>query len=231
MKTSFRAFCLTAALLSVSALAFAAIDGLSVKRQAKEGQIVKLRLKANLEIAGTQAVYTGLVQDKITKVDADGAYTEDELQIEGQAKIGDQTVTVPDPPSHPITYNSDGSLREIKGPPETSGKEAYRMTNLEVLIDAGKPLNVGDSWSVDIKADDKTGAVAAKADYKIVAEEKIGDIDCVKVKATVKETGGVDPASSDLTYWISKADGSQVKVEGKLMNAPFPGAPAPIMLQ
>jgi hypothetical protein len=226
MKSKIKAIGIASLLLSLSALALAAVDGLSVRRQPKVDQIIKLRLKANLEIGGVQATYTGLVVEKTTKVDTDGSFTYEETQSEGSAKFGDQTVPVPDIGPFPVTLNADGSLKEIKGDASTAGPEAYRMTNLEVLIDSGKPLAVGDTWSVDIKAGDK--AKAAKAEYKVIAEEKAGDIDTIKVKFTVKETEGTEPASSDGTYWISKADGSLVRSEVKWANAPFPGAPTPI---
>jgi hypothetical protein len=61
---------------------------------------------------------------------------------------------------------------------------------------------VGDTWAEDVKADAKTGAEADHADYKIVSEEKVGDIDTIKVHATIKETSGGDPASSEGTYWL-----------------------------
>jgi hypothetical protein len=228
MKTKLKALAAVVVLLSVSALTFAAVDGLSVKRQPKEGQTVKLRLKAQLEIAGNQATFTGIMQQKVTKVETDGTYTEEEQQLQGKASFGGQDVDVPDTGAHPVTYFADGSIKEIKGDDQTAGAAAYRMSNLGVIVDAGKPLNVGDTWTYDFKADSKTGAVAAKGEYKVLAEEKVGDLDTVKVKAAIKEADGTDPASSDGTYWISKLDGTLVKAEIKWLNAPFPGAPGPI---
>jgi hypothetical protein len=229
MKRKFLAIGFAVVVLSISALAFAAVDGLSVRRQPKEGQVIKLRIKATLEIAGSQATFTGLVSDTTTKVDTDGSYTESEAQTEAEAKFGDQPVQVPNTGPYSVTYNADGSLKTITGDPATtSGPDAYRMSNLEVIIDSGKPLNVGDSWSADIKGDDKSGAVPAKADYKVLGEEKIGDVDSVKLKVTVKENQGAMPASSDGTFWLSKADGSVVKAEIKWVNAPFPGSAGPM---
>jgi len=228
MKTKFRALGAAIVLLSVSALAIAAVDGLSVKRQPKEGQTVKLRMKAELEIAGQSATFTGLAEEKVTKVDTDGSYTIEERQHSGKANIGGQEIDVPDTPANVVIYHPDGSVKEIKGDDQTASGAVYRMTNLGVIIDSGKSLSVGDSWTVDIKADTKTGAEAAKAEYKVLAEEKIGDIDSVKLKVSIKESAGSEPASSDGTYWISKLDGTVTKAEVKWLNAPFPGAPAPI---
>jgi hypothetical protein len=125
-------------------------------------------------------------------------------------------------------YNADGSVKQLNGDDSTAGASAYRIANLQSMIDPGKPLNVGDVWSVDIKADSKTGAEAAKADFKILAEEKVDDVDTIKVQANIKETSGSDPAASEGTYWLEKANGSVVKAELKWTDVPIPGAPTPI---
>lgn len=228
MNRQLRALGFGFAILSVTGFTFARHDGFSVRRQPKEGQIVKLRFKAVLEIQSSQATLTGLVQDKTTKVNSDGSYEEEEQQTEGVAKIGDQSFPSPVIGPFPIVHNADGSLRELRGNDTVAGPDAYRMSTLELLIDSGHPLNVGDSWTADIKADPKTGVQAAKADYKILGEEKIGEFDTLKIRMTIKETQGATPASSEGTVWINKADGTIVKAEMKWTNAPFPGAPAPM---
>jgi len=79
-----------------------------------------------------------------------------------------------------------------------------------------------------VKEDKKTGVVPAKGEFKLVAEEKLGAHDALKIKATVKETSGDNPAASDGFVWIDKKDGSMLKTEVKWTNAPVPGVGFPV---
>ena len=66
------------------------------------------------------------------------------------------------------TYDPNGEIREIQGDkPESTG---YRMADLNDFHAPAKPVGVGDAWTSEGKADPKTGAVAWKADYKVVGE-------------------------------------------------------------
>ena len=240
MKMRIHALGATLLLVAASALAFAAADGLVVKWQAKEGQTNKLRLKASFELSGIQAAYSALVTQKVTKVDTDGAFTVEENQTEVKASLNGQDLPA-DKASKPFVtvYNANGTVKEIAnfgdiqpgaqgGPDVTSTQNAYRFENLDMLVDPGHTVNVGDTWTYQVKPDPKLGTVPARAVYKVIAEEKVNGIDTIKIHSTVKETAGDEPASVDATVWIDKTDGTIVKEESKLSNAPFPGAPAPI---
>lgn len=212
--------------VAASATAFAAIDGFSVGRKPKEGDTVRYRMTADVDFGGMAIKAKFLVAEKVTKVEADGSYKLEQNQLEGTIDLNGQTQDMPAGNPSTMVYTKEGDLKEVTGGEATP--DSYRMANLGGLHDPGHTINVGDTWTYEIKADSKTGAVAAKAEYKLVGEEKVGDIDCLKISRKVKETEGTDPASSDGTVWISKEDGSSVKEEGKWTNAPFPGAPAPI---
>lgn len=213
--------------VAASATAFAAFDGFSVGRKPKEGDTANYRMTADVDFGGMAIKAKFLVTEKVTKVEADGSYNLEQQQLEGTIDLNGQTQDMPagSGPST-MTYSKDGSLLKVEGGEATP--DSFRMANLGVMHDPGHTVNVGDTWTYEIKADSKTGAVAAKAEFKLVGEEKVGTFDCLKISRVVKETEGTDPASSDGTVWISKEDGSSVKEEGKWMNAPFPGAPAPI---
>ena len=84
------------------------------------------------------------------------------------------------------------------------------------------------SANLDFKADEKTGALAAKASYEVIALEKVGPYDTAKIKWTYAESEGETKASSEGFVWLWTLDGSLVKAEGKLKNAPFRDAPRPV---
>ena len=91
----------------------------------------------------------------------------------------------------------------------------------------GKEVNVGDTWTYDFKADAKTGAVAAKATFKVLGTEKVDKWDTLKIQATVKELDA-DGASAESVMWLSTTDWDAVKMESKWTNVPVSGAPAPV---
>lgn len=214
------------AALAVTASAFAVVDGLSVARKPKEGEQIRYRMAADVEYGGMALKAKFLVTEKTVKVDSDGSFKLEQAQLEGKLDMNGQEQDIPTGGPTTTVYTKEGDVKEITG--DQTSPDTYRLANLGVLHDPGKTLSVGDTWTYEIKGDAKTGAVPAKAEYKILGEEKVGSWDTLKVKSTIKESEGTDPASSDGTIWISKADGSTVKMDVKWVNAPFPGAPGPI---
>ncbi len=202
------------------------VDGLTVSRKPKEGESARYKMQADVDFGGMALKAKFVVSEKVTKVEADGTYKVEQAQLEGKIDMNGQEQDLPSGNPSTTVYAKDGTVKEITGDQTTA--DTYRMANLGVVFDPGKPLNVGDTWSYDFKKDAKTGAVAAKGTYKLLAEEKVGSFDTLKIQVNVKESEGTDPAANDGTVWISKTDGSVVKMDQKWTNAPFPGAPAPI---
>ncbi|AIE86175.1 hypothetical protein [Fimbriimonas ginsengisoli] len=216
------------AVIALSTVAFAAVDGFSVARKAKKDEVHKYSMKADVDYSGVPVVVNATISEKVTDVAADGAYTLEQMQVDGKVTINGSTSDMPGGPPTSMIYKANGEVSKILGDKAQATGGAYRMANLGLLVDPGKALAVGDAWTFDVKADKTLGTVAAKADFKLLGEEKIGTHDTLKVKATVKETEGDAPATSDGTMWIDKADGSMIKTEVKWTNAPFPGSPAPL---
>lgn len=229
MKVRLYAFAALVALLPLSGFTLSKTDGYSVKRIVKEGQVTKLALKGEFDVAGTTAEVSGQTDQKVTKVSPeDGSYTLQEHEHDMKAVVNGTDVPINETPTITTVFNADGSIKEIQSDSAAADASAYRLGNLQVIVDSGKPINIGDTWTYNIKADPKTGAEAATATYKLIGEEKVGDIDTIKVQATIKESSGSEPASSDGFYWLDKGDNSVVKAEVTLSNAPFPQAPAPL---
>lgn len=211
---------------ALSVAAFAVQDGIALKRTAKAGESIKYRLKADVDLGGTEAAFSTLVTEKVSKVESNGTYVIESSQSDGKVSFGGQEMEMP-ASVQTITYKATGEIVEIKA--EQVDASVYRTANLTSFIVGDKPVKVGDTWTTEIKKDEKTGAAAAKGTYKVEAEEKIGDYECYKVKYSTKEVdGGEAAAVSESTSWISKKDGSMVKSEGTWKNMPFPGAPMPI---
>jgi hypothetical protein len=217
MKIKVQAITL-AATLAISAAAFAAVQGFSIKHTAKEGTTYKYDMTGSVNVpsVGADATIKALVEEKTTKAGAEG-FTNEENQLSGTLTINGQDMELP---AQTITtvYSADGRILSITGGDNPA--DSIRTANLGVLIDPGKSVAVGDKWTAEIKEDTAKNIVPVKADYEVLGEEKIGTVDTLKIKATLAETSGSTPASSISTMWVDKSDGSRVKVESEWKDFP-----------
>jgi hypothetical protein len=210
--------------LGLAAFSLATGDGFSLKRTQKAGTVHKYKQEGKFEVGGQQIDYQSKSTQKIVKVGDDGGYVEESVS-------SDVTINGQEPPgggaavTTTTKYSPKGEILEVKG--ENIDATAYRFANLSLFITPDTEVKAGDSWTYDIKEDNKTGAVAAKATFTLVGEDKVGGVDTLKIKFSIKETG-TDGASSEGTAWLDKSDLSMVKVSAKWTNAPVPGAPVTI---
>lgn len=225
MKTSTRVFGLVAVVASIAVAAYAA-DTYSLKRVAKVGDTLKYKFSADVDFGGQAAQVTFSTVDKVTKVEDNGNISTESKQENMKVSFGGQEMSPEDQPARTTITKSTGEIVEIKG--EMVDGSAYRFSNMNIVKAPEAPVKVGDKWSYEVKADSKTGAVAGKADYEVLAAEKVGDRDTVKIKWTYKETEGADAASSEGTVWMDAKDGAVVKASGSFTKAPIPGAPGPV---
>lgn len=219
------------ALLALAALttaALAATDAVTLVRKPKKDEVHKYSMKADIDVNGLQVSVIATTQEKTTDVAEDGSYTVEEMLVDGKTTAAGQEKDLAGGPPSSMIYKTNGIISKINGDAKQATSNAYRMANLSLLYLPDKAVNVGDAWTYDVKADKATGAVAAKGEFKLLGDEKVGTHDTWKIKATIKETEGDTPSSSDGTVWIDKADGSMVKNEVKWVNAPFPGIQVPV---
>lgn len=212
--------------LAISGAAFAAGDTYTIKHAPKENDTFKYKLVLDMDANGTPIQYTGTVKDRVVKVEADGTYQLESAQIDGHLKLGDNEMDAPGQPASLTVMKPGGTIVEIRG--ENVSATAYRMAYLSALLEPTKPVAIGDTWVQELKADAKTSGVATRSEYKVLAAEKVGTHDTLKIRSQVKETTGDSPASSDMTVWLDTTTWAAVKAEGTWTNAPIPGTPTPM---
>ncbi|MDR3692128.1 MAG: hypothetical protein P4L46_22295 [Fimbriimonas sp.] len=231
MRTTLRTLMMLAA---AAPLVSAFADGFTVKRVPKEATITKYSMSVDFEVNGGQGHLQATVSERILSVDKDGNFTVEQTQADASGTFNSDKIDTPARPAVTLTYKPNGQVTLIKDSNEAAAKNSfveaasYRMENLGDLIDPGKTVEPGDTWAAKIKGDKALGTIDANADYKLLAEEKIGDINTLKIRATIKEADGDRPAQNDFTVWIDKVDGSMVQLEAKWTNAPFPGVSYPV---
>ena len=210
------------ALVAVSAAP--AQDKVLLARKAKVGEVSRNSSEAILAIdAGGQQMTLAIKEtDKvtITAVAADGAITSSgevesmEISMNGQAMPPQ-----PSPPASTSVIRPDGSL--VKSSQATPDGVEGRMHHASRILFSDKPVGAGDTWTREVKADPSLGVRAATAEYKVVAFEKVGAVDTVKISMSFRETAA-DGISAAGTFWIEKSTGDEVKAEYEFKNVPFP---------
>ncbi|MBS1716590.1 MAG: hypothetical protein JSS72_02515 [Armatimonadetes bacterium] len=213
------------ALVLTAALVGTANADYTFKRSFKVKDTFKFQLKGDLQVAGQSTTFTADVEQKIVEVKDNGDYTEESTQTNFKLNFGGQEMPVPDSTST-TSFTASGDIIEIKA--DKVDPSSYRLANLDSFHLPEKPVADGATWTYEAKSNDKTGAVAYKATYKVSGEEKIGTHQTVKIIVSIKESEGTDPAASEGTIWIDTTDQMPVKAEANWTNAPIPGAPGPI---
>ena len=147
--------------------------------------------------------------------------SKDEKQIKGKGNWSDITVNGDsqaegDGPWD-IVLNPNGSLVSAH-----DSTDHARMLTPAAFIYPDKEVKAGDKWQVKFKP--AKDAKEFTSDFEVVAIEKVGDVEAMKVKAKMvegaKEGEGM---SANNLYWIGK-DGKVLKFELDIKNWVVPMA-------
>ena len=210
------------ALLLAFTLIASAQEAVVLKRIAKAGDTWKYRMQALTTLETKPATFTSLLTETVKAVDAEkGTITIESVSTQNEVKFNEKTSTPPESTTTTIVSGNGAVATIVTGAEDPN---LYRLANLNSLQFGKTAVKIGDTWTIDVAADDR-GTVAATGSYKIEATEKVGEIDTWRISGTFKETSGDKPASIDAIYWVDPKDGSIVKMTGNLTNAPFPDLP------
>ncbi|MBX7134070.1 MAG: zinc-dependent metalloprotease [Fimbriimonadaceae bacterium] len=217
------------AFLTVVAWAGVGQDKVLLAVKADVGQVAKYQLDLSIDIdAGGQKFNTTVKQvEKVTikSVSPGGEIASvresesQEVTLNGEKAPDDGE---PDKPAT-VTVASDGSLigYESDANKDDDSHLNQRIFAATSVIFQKTPVGAGDKWSYEYKDDEKLHTHAGKANFEVLAMEKVKDIDCVKVKMTFEESSGSPRFGGTSTVWIEKASGDAIKSEFELKNIPF----------
>lgn len=213
---------LTAALM----IGYAQDQSYTLKFNGKEGDVMKYKLVIELDFGGQAVVATGSSTNKITKIEADGTRSIESTSGDLNVKFGEQEMTMPGLPPVTTVHKANGELVEVKG--DGADADAYRRARLQSFVNPDKAVKVGDKWSFEQKSSKFNGVGAGKTEVEVLAVEKVGDHETLKLKITFKENGSDSALEATGTLWISTKDGELVKSVMNVKNYPVAGAPMPI---
>src|SRR5579862_1035268 len=213
--------------VGVTALAAfgAAVEEGVLKMTGMVNDVRNYTMSGTMTVSGTDAKISGKMVQKVIKVDDNGNIT---LKDTETMKIEISGAEIPPQESVTTTVvKPDGTVAEIRG--ERATPEAYRIATIETIQFPAFALAVDKAWTHEFPADAKTGVIKAKGEYKVLGSETLHGVDSWKISMKVVELSGDTPAGTEGTAWISKKDGSLVKMDGKATNLPVPEAPGGIV--
>lgn len=204
----------------------AAPQKMQLARPAKVGDVSKLRLTAEIDLAGTPVVITALVVETVSKVEPNGDYTIESKQTEGRAKYGLNDGAMPDSPARSASYRASGELIDI--PSADAQGIDVRVARMNSFVAPADEVKNGQTWTHSYPPSPRSNNVAGIAEYTFTGTEKEGVRTLAVVKFSYRETSGEKPAKSSGKMWIDTSTGALVKLEAEWIDAPFANSPAPM---
>lgn len=197
--------------------------------RAKVGQVTRSKSEGTLHFEANGAKMTLEVKetDKLTftAVAPGGDITfereneSQEMTFNGQKMPSE----APKDTKETITLRANGTLVAYKVAEDNKeqGKLSVRLHVASAPVFPQTPVGVGDTWSHEYKADADLGTEAGKADFELVAWEKIGGVDAAKIKMRFGEAGTSPAITGSGFVWVEKTSGDAVVTEYEIDNVPF----------
>jgi len=211
-------------LMSVPALAQ---EKVTLVYKAQANQVVRYKAESTLtmDAGGMKMAVVQKETQKVvfTEVAANGNITMEQESESMELTVNGQNIPPPDEEKNKkttITIRPNGVLvaYKLSSGESEDAKQQARLFPATTVIFSDRPVGVGDKWSHEYKADGDLGVRAARADFELLAFEKVGDTDTVKIKMTYSETEASPAPSSAGTVWIEKASGDMVTADFEVEN-------------
>ncbi len=196
--------------------------------KAKPGQVMRYKAEGTLTLeAGGNKVTIEIRQTEkvtITAVAPSGDITSESVSESYETLINGQKLPSEDKPDKTtVVVRPNRTLVSYKkdtAEPDPT-KLSVRLYCATTVVFPDHPVGVGDKWSHDYAEDNGLGVRAGHGDYEVLAFEKHGGVDAVKIKLTYKETQGSPALAATVTAWIEKSTGDTLAADTEVENVPF----------
>jgi len=228
-----RAFSAALLLCLVASPALAGLADVDLTWKPKAGETKKYRLQVNmsLDLGGqTMDIKVSMLNvTKTTKIDGDKVTSEGHVEDFKMAMNGNEA----DPSQGGGPSPADVKTIQVRSlktgevlSTETTGTSDVPPQNprVEAMGFFWRPegkVKAGESWTKELKKDEKKGTEASIAKFTAVAEEEVLGHKCWKITYAYTETGVEKPFGATGTFWVDIADGSPVKYEANYENVVF----------
>lgn len=221
-----------AAVLLSFCLSAGAQEKVTLTFKAKAGQTMRYKAEGNLALeAAGQRLTMELKQTEKTTITA--VAENGNISYESQAESYEVTLNGQKMPDEErdektvITVKPNRTLvshRRDSAEPDTT-KLGVRLYCATTPVLPPKPVGVGDKWTHEFKSDSDLGTRSGAGEYELLALEKVGSVDAVKIRSTFRETEGSPALAARAIVWVEKSTGDTIKAETELENVPFGEGP------
>lgn len=219
-------------MLTVASLAMFTVAGqasYTFVRVSKVGEEFKYKFTANLNYGDLEISIKGINRELVTRVEESGEFTILTSQSDVVVTTPDGEAPQPGESTSTTVFNADRTVKGYTIPDQTDISTSMRLALISTLQIPKEPKAVGEGWTAEIAANgEKTFPV--KADYTLVAEEKIGEWNTVKLELKSTETTGALPLTCTGFVWLDTTNFVSVKEDLTFKNVSFRNAPKPVDL-
>ncbi len=216
------------AVFLLAATALAADTPVALKRGGKAGDSHVTKVTITLDVEGSTMTLESKVKETLKTLEKDGSYSTEIQFVGGSMSFdGESEEIEADDAKEVSEFGKRGELKSVDKSEDEMDTDSNRLSTIVGIIYPEKPVKVGDKWSYEGKSNDKLGTRDHKGTYEVLASEKVGSAECLKIKVTAAETEGDDPASVESVMFLDIATGTVVKGEGTIKNMPFGDEPFP----
>jgi hypothetical protein len=167
-------------------------DKTLLARKAKVGDVTRVSADLSMmaTVNGQQLPLQLKVIDKstVTDVGADGRLTtRQETESVSVSIAGNPVPSPPNPAANSLVTSPTRALIAYKsgqGNADQTSMET-RMYSASTVVFSDKPVGVGDTWSRTVSADAALGLQPAKAEFKVLAFEKVGTAETPRFPSSV----------------------------------------------
>lgn len=227
MKTLKPLLMLAAASLSI--VAVASLASYTFTRVSKVGEEFKYTFTASLTYGDLAITIKGINRELVTRVEDSGEFTILTSQSDVVVTTPDGDAPQPGETTSTTVFNPDRTVKSYTIADQADVATSMRLALVSTFNTPKGPKGVGETWSAEIPPNgEKTYPV--KAEYTVLAEEKVGEWNTVKLEIKSTETTGALPLSCTGFIWLDTTNFVSVKEDLTFKNVSFRNAPKPVDL-
>ncbi|MCW5943139.1 MAG: hypothetical protein KIS66_12970 [Fimbriimonadaceae bacterium] len=200
-------------ILGLAALtAFAQNEPRTLRKSANVGDTVAYRFDLKVTTPGKTLAYAGKLTQTVLRIEADNS-----LVIESAAEGAVGGNAAPKSVSTAVLL-PNGVVKELLGDDVTV--DDYRVSFMGMFQAPPAPVGPSDFWVFESRPNPVTGARAVRVVYNVEAAESFSGYDTFRIKVSMSETSGANPATADGTIHVDVKTGWIVKSQMIWRNAP-----------